>query len=124
MRLTETKEKIKSLATFITRKDVYTALVIIFVGLASFCLGALWQKDRSQPDITITNADIAGDTSPSTGSGQGSTTDAYVGSYTSKIYRLTTCPGVSAINPDNRVYFASQEDAQAAGYIPAKNCKM
>ena len=120
MRLTESLEKIKSLSTFLTRKDVYLALIIIFVGIASFCLGAMWQKDASSPDITIQNAasaDLAE-------RGEGSTTDAYVGSYTSKIYRLKTCPGVSAISVDNRVYFATAEDAETAGYIAAKNCKM
>ena len=120
MRLTESLEKIKSLALLLTRKDIYLALIIIFVGLASFCLGALWQKDASRPDVTIQNTASA---YLSVG-GQGSTTDTYVGSYTSKIYRLTTCPGVSAINPQNKVFFASKDDAEAAGYVAAKNCKM
>lgn len=120
MRLTESLEKIKSAAAVLTRKDVYVALIIIFAGLASFCLGALWQKDASRPDITIQNAASA-DLAEGK---EGSTTDAYVGSYTSKIYRLKTCPGVSAINVDNRVYFATADDAEAAGYIAAKNCKM
>jgi hypothetical protein len=127
MTLAEVGEKIKSAAAFLTRKDVYAALIIVFVGLASFCLGALWQRDRNRPDVNITNADMAAFNDSNIAqepNGQGSTTDAYVGSYTSKIYRLTTCPGVSAINPDNRVYFASQDDAVAAGYIAAKNCKM
>ncbi len=120
MRLTESLEKIKSLALLLTRKDIYVALIIILVGIASFCLGALWQKDASRPDITIQNAasaDLAAGE-------EGSTTDAYVGSYTSKIYRLKTCPGVSAINPQNEVFFATKDDAEAAGYIAAKNCKM
>ena len=120
MRLTESLKKIKSLATFLTRKDIYLALIIVFVGLASFCLGALWQKDASRPDITIQNAASA---NLAVGE-EGSTTDAYVGSYTSKIYRLTTCPGVNVISVDNKVYFASKADAEAAGYIGAKNCKM
>lgn len=123
MRLTESLEKIKSAAAFLTRKDIYAALIIILVGLASFFLGALWQRDISQPNINIQNANTASqsDAGPNE---QGSTTDAYIGSYTSKIYRLTTCPGVSAINPQNRVYFATKADAESAGYIGAKNCKM
>jgi len=116
MSLPELTLKIKSLAAFLTRKDVYAALIIVFVGLTSFFLGAMWQRDRNRPDISIKATEVI--------SGQGSTTGAYIGSYTSKIYRLATCPGVNVINPDNKVYFATKESAEAAGYVAAKNCKM
>ena len=121
MSLPELNEKIKSLAAFLTRKDIYAALIIVFVGLSSFFLGAMWQRDRNRPDISIQSVNGA---SPSTSSGQGTSTSPYIGSYTSKIYRLATCPGVNVINPDNKVYFATKESAEAAGYVAAKNCKM
>ena len=59
MRLTEAKEKIKSLALLLTKKDVYVAIIIVLVGLASFFLGALWQKDQNREDVTIKSADTA-----------------------------------------------------------------
>ncbi len=123
MSLAEVKEKIKTLATFLTRKDIYAALVIVFVGLASFFLGAMWQNDRTSTQVTIEEDNTALNASNGANE-EGSTTDAYVGSWTSKIYRLKTCPGVSVIRESNRVYFGSKSDAEAAGYTAAKNCSM
>lgn len=123
MSLAEVKEKIKAWAALLTRKDVYAALVIIFVGLASFCLGALWQNDENRPAMTIQDASAAAQ-GQNGADEEGSTTDAYVGSWTSKIYRLKTCSGVKAVRESNRVYFASKSAAEAAGYVPAKNCSM
>lgn len=114
MNIAEVGEKIKSAAAVLARKDVYAALIIVFVGFASFFLGALWDKDRGAPQVSIQSPTEE----------QGTSTDPYVASWTSKIYRLTTCPGVSAINDANKVYFATAEDAEAAGYTAAKNCKM
>jgi len=115
------------LAAFLTRKDIYAALIIVFVGLSSFFLGAMWQRDRNRPDISIQSDGGAGGTSiptsavgtPTSSVGAG----AYIGSYTSKIYRLATCPGVNVINPDNKVYFATKESAEAAGYVAARTAK-
>ena len=123
MSLAEVKEKIKSLALLLTKKDVYVAIIIVLVGLASFFLGALWQKDQNREDVTIKSADTAVFEAEN-GNEEGSTTDAYVGSYTSKIYRLATCPGVNAIREDNKVWFSTKADAEAAGYVAAKNCNM
>ena len=47
----------------------------------------------------------------------------YVGSKNSDKYHLVTCPGASQIKEENKVYFASKEEAQKAGYSPASNCK-
>ena len=41
----------------------------------------------------------------------------------SKIYQWPGCPSYDAILPENRVEFASAQDAKAAGYRPAKNCR-
>jgi len=124
MSLTELSEKIKSFAKLLTRKDIYAALTIVLVGLASFFLGAMWQKDKGRPEISISLPAADSINSPQADSGDGNSTDAYIGSYTSKIYRLATCPGVSAISAQNKVYFATKASAEAAGYVPAKNCKM
>lgn len=46
-----------------------------------------------------------------------------VGSKQGKIYHLPNCPGAKNISPENKITFASQDLAQKAGYLPAKNCK-
>lgn len=47
----------------------------------------------------------------------------YVGSKSGSRYYLPWCGGVKNIKPENLVYFASKEEAEAKGYTPAKNCK-
>jgi hypothetical protein len=55
---------------------------------------------------------------PVTVSGNG----AVHGNKKSKIYHLPDCPGYAGMNPVSVVMFASEADAQAAGYRKAKNC--
>ncbi len=38
-------------------------------------------------------------------------------------YYLPWCGGVKLIKEDNKVWFATREAAEAAGYTPAANCK-
>jgi hypothetical protein len=45
-----------------------------------------------------------------------------VASKTGKIYYLQTCTGLGRIKPENRVYFASEKEAQAAGLAKAASC--
>lgn len=45
-----------------------------------------------------------------------------VGSSSSKKYHRPNCRYVSKIKPENRVYFASQEEAKIQGYLPCKVC--
>jgi methylphosphotriester-DNA--protein-cysteine methyltransferase len=44
------------------------------------------------------------------------------GNKRSKVYHLPPCPGFAAVSPTNSVAFASEADAQAAGYRKAGNC--
>ena len=45
-----------------------------------------------------------------------------VGNKRSGKYHLPHCSGYSQINVENRVEFASEAEAEAAGYIRARNC--
>jgi len=45
-----------------------------------------------------------------------------IGNQNSKMYHRPGCPGYAKITPENRVPFASEEEAQAAGYRVAGNC--
>ncbi len=46
----------------------------------------------------------------------------FVASKSGKKYYLPTCSGVARIKEVNRVWFATKEDAEAAGLTPAANC--
>ncbi len=43
----------------------------------------------------------------------------YVASVNSNLYHDKSCPTVSRIKPENQVWFASREEAEAAGYSPS-----
>jgi hypothetical protein len=50
-------------------------------------------------------------------------TGAYVASKNGKSYYIPTCAAASRILEKNRIWFNSKEEAEKAGYLPAKNCK-
>ncbi len=58
--------------------------------------------------------------------GAASATDAssgaYVASKNGTRYYLPRCGGVSRIKEENKVWFATKSEAEAAGYTPAANC--
>jgi hypothetical protein len=47
----------------------------------------------------------------------------YVASKTGTKYYLPWCGSVKRIKDENKVWFTSKAEAEAAGYEPAKNCK-
>jgi len=53
------------------------------------------------------------------------TTEAgkYVGSASSDKYHYPDCRWAKKIKPDNEIWFASSEEARAAGYVPCGTCK-
>lgn len=46
----------------------------------------------------------------------------YIGSKNSNVYHLPDCPGAQRIKEENKICFSSKEEAEKAGYRPAKNC--
>ena len=47
----------------------------------------------------------------------------YVASKSGSKYYLPWCGGAKLIKDENKVWFATKADAEAAGYAPASNCK-
>jgi hypothetical protein len=50
------------------------------------------------------------------------TSGSFVASSKGTKYHRIDCSGAKSINEENRVYFATEESARAAGYAPAGNC--
>jgi hypothetical protein len=48
---------------------------------------------------------------------------AYVASKKGTKYHLPWCGGAKSINEENKIWFRTKEEAEAAGYAPAANCK-
>jgi len=51
------------------------------------------------------------------------TAKTYVASRSGQRYHLPWCPGAKQIKEENKIYFATKEEAEKAGYTPAANCK-
>lgn len=60
---------------------------------------------------------------PDTPSPTASSGGEYVASKTGKSYHLPWCAGAKQIKEENKIYFNTKAEAEAAGYAPAKNCK-
>lgn len=70
--------------------------------------------------------------SPQTGKGGGNEAEAssvsevrgaYVASKYGEAYYLPWCGGVRLIKEENKIWFATKEEAEAKGYRPSANCK-
>lgn len=111
-------EKLKS---SLANDAVFTALIVILVGVVSFGLGRMsvleqFSKQNQQPVLR----ELA--TLESSNSIQNSRNTPVVGSKSGTKYHLPDCPGARQMKPENRIEFASIEAARAAGYSPAGNC--
>jgi hypothetical protein len=123
--------------SFIADDAIFYGLLILLTAIASFGLGrwSVVSEATIVPKHPITytqgasvtqsrdeSREVAQPTNSEPVVGQ-STTSQYVGSKNGTKYHLTTCPGAKQIKEENKVYFASKEEAQKAGYTPASNCK-
>lgn len=119
--------------------EFHLSLLIIGVSLVSFVLGRLSVTEKSdvieqktqivesntQSASASTNRDVANtERTVSTQSAQSSDAQgAYVASKSGTKYHLPWCGGAKRIKEENKIWFATKEDAEKAGYTPAANCK-
>lgn len=125
----------------LSNNEVFTALLVILVAVVSFGLGRASVEPRLTPEeapaaarITVQNpaekavksetetiktaAPESGVTTP-TATGE----VTYVASKSGTKYHLPWCPGAKQMKEENKIFFDSKEEAEAAGYTPATNCK-
>ena len=138
MTLHELRGKVKDLTRRLESRELYTALLIIFVGFASFGLGRLSRLEEARTPIQIEQAPAAGTVSAvssvsplfsrgaDTNGGRASTPSPggeIVASRGGNKYHFPWCSGAVRIAEGNKIWFDSVEEAQKAGYAPAANCK-
>ncbi len=118
--LQDIREKIK---WALEDQRLYTAGVLILVGVASFGLGRQSVEKGGQAAIIAPEEvvgrqpalqEVVAEPLPST---------HYVASKNGKAYHLPHCSGAKNISAANKITFATKEEAEAAGYRPAANCK-
>jgi hypothetical protein len=90
--------------------------IIVLVGLASFGLGRISAQEQARMPVAIEQATPV-DVQPSMPIG-----GQYVASANGSVYYFPWCSGAQKIATSNQRWFPSESAAQAAGYVPAKNC--
>jgi hypothetical protein len=92
-------------------------LVVFLVAVACFGLGRLSAGEAAKPVVSVSEAPV--EATPK-GMAVGG---LVVASRNGSVYHFPWCGGAAQINEANKIWFASEESAQEAGYTPSKSCK-
>ena len=98
-------------------KDFIFAAVIIMISVISFGLGRLSKIREDRVPLTIENLNY--DQTSSAINSQ----KIFVASKSGKKYHYVWCDSANSIKEENKIFFSAKEEAVAAGYEPASNCK-
>ena len=90
-----------------TLDPYFLPIIVVLVGLSAFGLGRLSAAGESAPLVQNNEAPYSAN---------------FVASKSGASYYLPSCGGVAKIKEENRVWFATVAEAQAAGYTAAINC--
>jgi hypothetical protein len=122
-------------------QDKVLVAVILLTGTLCFGLGLIIDRESREPEdaLWIEQLPASGAASATTTSqgGKGSgpapqpaavgeavrTSGTYVASKSGTKYYLPSCSGAKRIKVENRVWFETKGEAEAAGYEPATGCK-
>jgi len=115
MSLSEEFKKIKG--------DIITIAVILLVGLISFGLGRLSAISEKKTPITVENLTGATVMGAAVMDRPEQAEKLYVASKNGTKYHYPWCSGAQRILEENTIWFPTKEEAEAAGYTPAANCK-
>ncbi len=111
------------------QSDIILTVVVILISVISFNLGKISATNGQKAQIKITGGENAG----RPGNVRGILTSVapvvrdqtVIASKNSKgkLYHFTWCPGASMIAEKNKLTFANENTAIAAGYTLAGNCQ-
>lgn len=125
--LQEIREKIKGL---LKDEQAFLTTLLILVATASFGLGRqsvdLTEVGATKPTVAETKAVFESPVGDPPSSERAPVVPAdstyYVASKSGEAYHLPYCGGAARIKEENKIYFKSKAEAEAAGYRPAANC--
>lgn len=141
----EFRQKIKSaLSRFSESRQWFPAAVIAAVGVSAFGLGRISAGEdplslRFPAESSVVSASARIPETPERKGGAPAVSadrdaveslsaspsgeEKYVASKKGKKYHLPWCSGAARIAEENKIWFSSKKEAEAAGYTPAANCK-
>ncbi|MEK7621711.1 MAG: hypothetical protein AAB415_00875 [Patescibacteria group bacterium] len=111
-------------------KPVILPLNLVLIGTLGFGLGRYTRIEEAKVPVMIeqTTSTTASGTSVTASPKEASETieaksaGTLVGSKNGTKYHYPWCGGASRIKEENKVWFASKEEALSRGYTPAANC--
>lgn len=92
-------------------------LAVFLVAFTSFGLGRLSATEDAKPVVSVGQAPLEEEARGMAIGG------LVVASRNGSVYHFPWCSGASQIKEANKVWFASEAAAEAAGYAPSKSCK-
>lgn len=122
---------LEKLKRFLADDTIFTGTLLCVIAVTAFFLGRYsiaeiaprtpaLALEALAPLPTASTTVVATTTPPSVP--LTAETAKYVGSRSGTKYHLMTCAGAKRIKEENKVFFATAADAEAAGYSPAANC--
>ncbi|MFC1751649.1 hypothetical protein ACFLY5_00700 [Patescibacteria group bacterium] len=104
--------------------DIVIILIILLVGVISFGLGRISMFLANKVPVSVNLANVStGDDAVTTKQGFVVEEKLYVVSRNGTKYHYPWCSGAQRIKEENKIWFATKEEAEKAGYTPAANCK-
>ncbi len=107
--------------------DLFIAGIIFFTGLSGFGLGRLSVDLVANQPLSVIQPNENSNTSntPQAGAAGGSTaSDSRVfASRSGAVYYYSWCSGATRVKEDNKVWFATNKEAEQAGLRRASGCK-
>jgi hypothetical protein len=107
-------------------KEWLLPTIVVLVGLTAFGLGRLSVIGEQGPRLLIRLPDGTTQTAAAYAAAAPAkaplTNGAYVASKSGTKYYSPSCPGAARIKEENKVWFMTVADAEAAGYTAAANC--
>jgi hypothetical protein len=115
---------------FFSNTEYLLTILIIAVSFTSFWLGRLSMSAASPYGQSLSeiaasaavSASVESNATSSAKTGE-SPEGGYVASKNGTKYHLPWCSGAKQISEQNKIFFATKEEAETAGYTPASNCK-
>src|SRR3989338_3517499 len=114
-------------------KDALLITILVLSSTASFGLGVVAGREGSagkpnevfieKPQGKEASSAVAAKPEPKESEPILATGGEYVASKTGTKYYLPWCGTAKRIKEENKVWFATKEEAEAEGYEPGKNCK-
>lgn len=114
-------EKIKQFIESEQGKDIMVVLIVILVGLGSFELGRL-SKGNTSSGIKIEYKSQTNQKIDQTGNVLSAVNKNFFASSRGSKYYSLGCSAGKTIKQENRVYFATSEEAEKAGYTLSSSC--